>query len=62
MLMNISPYHLPINPDYNFLTDLMITTDEEHKLSYHAKKMICKLRELKEKDKTYVFYREFPEK
>ncbi|CDW85180.1 oligopeptidase b [Stylonychia lemnae] len=61
-LLSLSPYHLPIIPEYSFLTDLLVTADEEHRLNYHSRKLICKLRELKQKDKTFVFFREFPEK
>eukprot|EP00347_Sterkiella_histriomuscorum_P005460 403356529 len=61
MLLNLSPYHLPINPDYSFLTDLFITQDEDQIMGYHAKKFICKLRELKRKEGAFVFYKQYAE-
>lgn len=62
MLLNLSPYHLPIVPEYAFLTDIFVTQDQEQPFGYHAKKLICKLRELKRKEETFVFYKQFPEK
>ena len=46
------------------VTDLLVTADEEFLYGYHARKLICKLREVMAKDKRlgFVFYKEFPEK
>ena len=58
----MSPYHMP--PKYKLLTDLLITANEDHPHGYHAKKLICKLREIfqEDKQKPYLFYKEYPKK
>ena len=61
----ISPYHIPYRSgQLSLITDLLVTVDENFLHSYHARKLICKLRDVMSQDKRqgYVFYREFPEK
>jgi hypothetical protein len=40
----------------------LVTADEEFIYGYHARKLICKLREVMAFDPGFVFYKEFPEK
>jgi hypothetical protein len=45
-------------------TDLLVTADQEQINGYHARKLMCKLRQVMSKDKRlgYLFYKEFPNK
>lgn len=56
----ISPYHMP-HYNKNF-TDLLVTVEENFKYSYHARKLLCKLREVYLKDPSYIFYKEYASK
>ena len=40
-------------------TDLYICVDEKFKYKYHARKLICKLREVYGKENSHNFYREY---
>lgn len=41
-------------------TDLLLSVDEDFIHKYHSRKLIAKLREVFLKNKTNLFYREFP--
>lgn len=58
----ISPYHIPVNRNLRFLTDLLVTVDERHNYGYHARKLMCKLRETMKDKNSYIFYNQFPNK
>ena len=58
----ISPYHMPPIVKSQMHTDLLISVDEEFPYLYHSRKLICKLRELYNKDNSWIFYREFGRK
>ena len=55
----ISPYHMPIADSRAMNTDLMICVDEEFPYIYHARKLICKLRQIFHKDNSWIFYKEY---
>ena len=58
----ISPYHMPIIDNSHLHTDLMLSVDEDFPYIYHSRKQICKLRSIFEKDNSWIFYQEYPEK
>jgi hypothetical protein len=41
------------------ITDLLLCVDAEDPLKYHSRKMVCKLRDIYQKEPLYAFYREF---
>lgn len=43
-------------------TDLYVCVDEDNKYKYHARKLMCKLREVYQKDNSHVFYKEYGRK
>jgi len=40
-------------------TDLLICVDERNPLKYHALKLVAKLREIYDRDNSFVFYKEY---
>ena len=48
----ISPYHIPYRSgQLSLITDLLVTVDENFLHSYHARKLMCKLRDVMSQDK-----------
>lgn len=58
----MSPYHAPVVDKTSLHTDLLVCVDEDFHLKYHARKLICKLRELYHRDNSFVFYQEYGRK
>jgi protease II len=58
----ISPYHMGVLDHESLHTDLYLCVDEEFPYKYHARKLVAKLREIYNKENSYVFYREFGRK
>jgi len=60
-VLRYSPYHMPLAMESNRpITDMLVTCDEEWPYKYHARKLMCKLRETSIMDPMYAFYREYP--
>lgn len=60
-LLRFSPYHMPLVIEKNRpITDLLLTCDSEFPYKYHARKLICKIRETSVMDPLYAFLHEFP--
>ena len=60
-LLRYSPYHMPLDMSKNRpISDLLLTCDSESPYKYHARKLICKIRETSATDPMYAFYHEFP--
>ena len=58
----ISPYHMPVIDHQSLHTDLLICVDEDFEHIYHARKLICKLRQIYNRENSWIFYREYPRK
>ena len=60
-LLRYSPYHMPLDMEENRpISDILITCDEANKYKYHARKLMCKLRDASKHDPMYAFYHEYP--
>mmetsp|Transcript_3225 Transcript_3225/g.4186 ORF Transcript_3225/g.4186 Transcript_3225/m.4186 type:complete len:105 (+) Transcript_3225:185-499(+) len=60
-VLRFSPYHMPLEMERNRpISDFLLTCDEESPYKYHARKLICKVRETSVMDPMYTFYHEFP--
>ena len=53
---------MPIMDMDQLHTDLLICADEEDAYLYHSRKIISKLRQVYNKENSWLFYREFPRK
>ena len=59
-VLRFSPYHMPLNMQKNRpISDILLTCDQDWPYKYHARKMICKIRETSAADPMYAFYHEF---
>ena len=56
----ISPYRMPVTDARALNTDLMVCVDQDFPYVYHSRKLICKLREVYNKDNIWIFYKEYP--
>jgi len=43
-------------------TDLLVCVDEDFPYIYHARKLMCKLRQTYHKDNSWLFYKEYRSK
>ena len=59
MVRTISPYHMPVVDKEAMHTDLMLCVDDEFVYKYHARKLMCKLRDVYGKDNSFAFYKEY---
>lgn len=60
-ILNLSPYHLPVDPSMRPITDLLICCGDNPS-KYHARKMVARIREVFAHDPLFAFYREFGSK
>ena len=60
-VLKYSPYHMPLDiEEARPITNILITCDEDWPYKYHARKLICKIREASVSDPLFALYHEFP--